>query len=193
MSNQAEGRGAASPVVVFIGLLAVLALVAGGVIWAGQTDEKPIPPGRVATPEPTEDHTLTDAEAIALLKELDRTRLRAFARANADRLSEVFLHGGPALRRAARAIKELKNRNLVLRHVRYDTRDLSIVGNKPDVVKVRQVVILQTVIAGGTSAKAPPSRPKLQRIDWQLRPDHSGDWKIFDGSVLAARYVHSDG
>lgn len=136
--KQRTQAGAASPGVVFVGLLALLGAVVAGVIWTGQIDGQPIPPAPAVTPDATEDHSLTDAEAIARFKELDALRIRALEERDLKLAGKAAARAGSVYRRLHRTIRELREQRVFVDE-QWRLRKVAVASNDEARIELRAV------------------------------------------------------
>lgn len=181
--------GAASAVIVFGILFAVVAVAAGAALLLGAKPvQQPATAPETAAPaaSPT-DFSLTDEEAIQRFKELEALSFEALEERNAELIASVYLPDSPVRKGALEDVAELKRNNTV---VRIDSKSLSIsVGRTtPTEIRLRQTAVIRTRftrIANGESAGGSVER---QTIRWSLR--RQGDsWLIHDAVVVAAERV----
>lgn len=173
--------------VVFLCLLAVLGAVTGGAIWAGQTDDEPLPATPAASPEPSEDHTLTDAEAIARFKELDALRIRAFETRNPNLLADVFVPMTTDAARAESTIARLRKDDVLMTHKPYRNREISIVQNEPNHIEIEQQVVFHIKFSDESGRDVTrEGEPELLTVRWTLERVGRG-WFIAAGKVIGAR------
>jgi hypothetical protein len=134
------------------------------------------------------DHSLTDAEAIARFKELDAVRLAMFDRGDRKMIDHVFVVPGPAAKRAAQGLAQLRRQNLTLHHPVYRILDVQVTSNSPEEIKLRQVLILRTQTRPSRGQVAADERLRRQVVTWTMKT-LDGSWFIFDGAVRKARFI----
>jgi hypothetical protein len=117
MNEDPGGSPATSPRLVAMGLLVVVALIAllGALLWTREENERaPSPP--TTTPNsieasPTSTTQDTRTEVIERLRQILRTRDKAFRDRNAEILEELYTTDCPCLEGDRNAIRELTDNN----------------------------------------------------------------------------------
>lgn len=172
---------------VFLCLLLLLGGAAGAVIWTGQIEAEPVPPGvPSASPEASADMTLTDEEAIARLAHLDEIRKRALERRDARLLAQAVFRDGPAFSRLRQTIRTLKRDDVRLRHRKYEVVRARVVARNADRIRLRQVVIidLQFYDVAGNNVTEGSGRER-QVLEATLR-NANGEWLFYKGRLIDA-------
>lgn len=136
MSKQVEGRGALSPVVVFVALVTLVAAITGAVLLTRETPPPPPGPSPGGSATPTPDHTLTDEEAITRFKELDALRIRALEERSVQLLRSIFTPNSPAFERGRKSIKNLLRSEVVVDDL-WDLRSVRVTSNSSTEVGLR--------------------------------------------------------
>lgn len=169
--------------------LVLLALLAGGIYLVnlargGDREEPPATPA--VSPEAVEDHSLTDAEAIARFKELDALRLRALEERRAQLLLRAFTSDSPAGDRLRESIRTLKAQR-AFADERSKWLDLRIVRNSVHEIEVIQVLLVDVRFfdKGGRDITR-TGRRERQRVKWTLRMERS-EWLLHDAVIESAR------
>ena len=173
------------PIAVFV---VVLILVAAGATFllTRASDGAPKPTSN-PTPAPTPtNHSLTDAEAIARFKELDRMRIQAFEQVTLNWLGDVFTPNSPEKTRAAQTIRQLSADAVLMRHRPYRTVSLDVARNDSREIELQQEVILDIrfVTSDGTDVTEEGGRER-QTVLWTLVLVDDR-WLIEEGEVLRA-------
>jgi hypothetical protein len=171
-----SGGRALGAFLVLAALLVVIALFARG------KDHAPASPTQQARSATV---SLTNSEAIAKFKELNRLRIRAYKERDLSLVPLAFVADSAPARTATREIRFLLRRR-VLAKPHFHTLALSVQANHPDSVRIRQSVVVDGRFSteSGKNVTA-PSRPKRQTINWVLSRDGS-EWKISSSVVVEA-------
>jgi hypothetical protein len=133
--------------------------------------------------------SLTNAEAIAKFKELNRLRIRAYVQRDLTLVPLVAIPNSPAARTASREIRRLKA-DSVIPKPKFLTKRLTVAKNSASAVQIRQVLRydLRFVDEHGNDVTG-RDRPQRQVILWTLRLSESGDWLLSDGVITASRVI----
>ncbi len=195
-SPSARDPGFLSPSKVFVGLLIVLVvLVIAAVLLIDSKDENGQaasgseqtqatgPTGRKLSP------TLTDEEAIAKFKSLNRLRLRAYRTANQAFVSLAFESGSRVERLVAREIHSLKDSSVSSR-TKFDTLSLRVLSTTPSRLRVQQRVIVTPRFVSQKTKQDVTRNPRKERdvINWTLTRGSNG-WRITRSAIVNAQVV----
>ena len=179
-------KGAVSPAVAFAVLVVVLATALIGFALLEKDDEDgrpaPSPAGTVPTDE--EDLSLTDAEAIARFKELDRLRIEALEQRDLALIGKLYTSDSPALQRGKKSIRQLR-RTGVRVDERWELEQVTIDVNTTDEIKVVAVGVSAARFfdAGGNDVTKTSPRER-HTVECVLRPEEQG-WVIHDCLITA--------
>jgi hypothetical protein len=183
MKRNDKPAGGLSPAKAFFALLALLVAI-GGLFLLTRPKEEPGP-----GPAPKSDNfALTDAEAIQRFKKLNTTAVEAIQERDASALSEVFIGSGPAMERAADAIRRLQ-RNDVLDRSKVEIIDVTVVESSREAIGLRVADRLFPcfVTESGEDVSTGPEAIEGVSI-WTLRLEESL-WKIYDSQLQRDRVL----
>jgi hypothetical protein len=129
--------------------------------------------------------SLTNAQAIAKFRQLNRLRIRAYKQRDLSLVSLAFTAQSQPARTATREIRFLLRKN-VLAKPHFRTLNLKVEANDAGSVHIKQSVIVdgRFFTESGRDITA-HSQPKRQTINWILTRDGS-DWKISSSVVVKA-------
>lgn len=182
--------GALSPPAAFAVLVLLVVVLAGGAYLLTRSDGDTTPPASApqAAPSPT-DHQLTDAEAIARLASLDRARIQALEKRDADILRTVVAPGSPAAARLEKSIRTLLRDDVRLEHQRYEVLRSSVLRNDEVQIRIKQAVIVDVQFRNVNGESITEgSGVERQVLIATLRP-FRGEWRFFDGELVNAEPI----
>ncbi|HWL66742.1 MAG TPA: hypothetical protein VNP73_12265 [Actinomycetota bacterium] len=187
MQAEESNRGL-SPIRAFLILLGVLAAVTAVVLLTRPTESVPAP----GSPAGAVDHSLTNAEALARLSDLQRLERQAFAETDASLLSQVYTSTSPLLKDARNGLKKLQKDNVAAVFERKQ-EELVVLVNESSVVRVRETSIfdIRFVSRDGSPVDQRGSAD-LQTTEWVLR-FAGGQWLIDDAILRSSKPVSKDG
>jgi hypothetical protein len=133
--------------------------------------------------------SLSNAEAIARFKQLDRLRIRAYVQRDVTLVPLVAVPNSRAARSAIREIRRLRADSVIPRP-NFRTKRLTVKAATATEIQIRQVLRydLRFVDGHGNDVTA-RDRPQRQVILWTLRKSDSGDWLLSDGVITASRMI----
>ena len=184
-SDLEDRNGPLSPGKAFL-LLASLLLVAGAVLYF----TKPDPTGaeKHAGLAESEDFALTDEEALARFRELDRLRLLAMHKRDKSLVASILTSDSPLIRLAYRDINRLRHDGIVV-DSNFRTIDLHVLNNTAAAIVVEQEVRQNPHFYSARDGKLRNQpRAVLRRIRWTLRRE-GATWKIYDSDVLSSEFL----
>ena len=183
MKSDDKPSGGLSPVKAFFALLALLVAIGGLFLLTRPTDESN--PG----PAPRSDNfALTDAEAIERFKELERLDFAAYEQRDATLLATIFTSDSPARRTALQEIQRLR-RARVTPDVSSETKEIDIIQNEPEEIRLRQVVLLDVHFFDQAGKDVTTSGGlERQTLMWTLHKEASA-WLIHDSELTASTQI----
>ena len=179
-------RAGSDPTKTFVVIASVIVAL-GTVVWLTRPDPDTVSTADTAAAQRTPDFLLTDEEAIARFKELDRIRVTAIDDGDLSLLSDVFAEGSAILRVTEKSIVRLNRSGVRAIHDPYRVEKIEIVRNQADAISLRQTVIFDVRFVDRLGKDLTrQSGLERQTIVWSLAP--AGDsWLIG-----AARVTDSD-
>jgi hypothetical protein len=191
MQEAGESRGvtrakpAAPPLLVFLGLMAVLVAV-GAIVLFTRDPAPPPPPG---TTPPETNFALTDAEAIARFRELRALRDRLYRARDITLMSQIYTPMSPLRPIVSSEVRRLLRARVQDRST-FETRGIDLLSNEPDRVRLRETVLIKPkfVSAQGRDVSI-QKRPVEQTVVWTLVPV-SGTWLIEKSLITKSEVVH---
>lgn len=171
-----------SPAKAFAVVLAGAVVTGAAFYLIAPREEPPSAPTSAATP----DLSLTDAEAIARLEELNELRFQAFENRDLTLLAEIYTPDSSAARIARKEIRGLLD-DLTLSRMRYETKQVRIVRNTPLQIELRHVVIVYPRFVHERTRKdlTGPTLKERWVEEWVLRPVGTR-WLVYDGEIVEA-------
>jgi hypothetical protein len=166
----------------------LLIAVVGGILLLTRKDHATAPPP--TNHHQTETFALTDSQAIARFKQLDRLRIRAYKERDLSLIPLTFVDGSKIARTVVKEIKSLL-RQSILPKPNFRTVDLAVTSNTAKRIEIKQRVLVggRFITQSGQDVTAPSERQR-QTINWILKPVDS-DWLI--SSSLIVRAVRAGG
>ncbi|HEX3327087.1 MAG TPA: hypothetical protein VHV50_08835, partial [Actinomycetota bacterium] len=154
-----------------IGAFLVLAALLLGIVLLTRNPDRTTPP--TTNHQQSGTFALTDSQAIAKFKELDRLRIRAYVRRDLTLIPLITVPDSPAARSASHEIRRLKA-DSVIPKPHFLTKRLAVTQNSASSVEIRQVLRydLHFVDESGHDVTA-RNRPQRQVILWTLRQTDS--------------------
>ncbi len=175
----------ASPIKVFLGLLGVIAAIAAVVLITRPATPTPAAPAATES----EDHSLTNAEAIARFKELDALRLSGYWQRSASTAVSALTSNSPIRRRVGREIQRLR-RDGVIDKTTFETEAVSVLANSASSIEIQQTVLIDPKFVSEVNGEDLTERNRRQRqeIEWLLRMQ-GGEWLIHNATVVRANVL----
>ncbi len=187
-----------SPIKAFVLLLGVLA-IAGLVLLVTRSDN-PLATPSIRSPnteasnsdqtDQAEPERLTNSQAKAVFRRLDKRRLAAFRERTTSHLSEVVTDNGSLRLNVVREIRELRREHLFIRP-NVVSRGLAILDSKQDRIRFRQIVELSPRV---TSEKGKnltlEDTAERQTILWVMVRRNTG-WLLHRARIVEAAKVRS--
>ncbi len=186
MSRRRDQSGDVAPLLVFALLLLVVAVLAAGILRTTGGGEGPDPAASPRPTAPPADHQLTDTEAIARLAEVDRARIRALEERDPTLLRGVFAPASPAAERIDSSIRTLLKDRVKLEHRRYEVRDARVLLNSPELVRIRQVVVVNVQFRGPDGQNVTKGSGAERQVLLATLKFVRGQWLFADGRILKA-------
>jgi hypothetical protein len=190
-SAPSADAGAASPRLISggraIGAFLVLAAVLLGIVLLTRNPDRTTPP--TTNHQQSGTFALTDTQAIAKFKELNRLRIRAYKERDLSLVPLVFVPGSSTSNRVIREIRYLVRKSVVPKP-NFRTLSLAVVSNHVGSIKIRQRAIVGSRFEteSGQDVTAPAKRQK-QTIDWELHL-LGNQWRISSSVIVKAVAVH---
>ena len=183
-SDERADSSAASPVRVFLALMAVLVVV-GAVVLITRDDDPPEP---TPTESPSPNFALTDAEAIARFKELRDLHLSAYRDRDISLLPLVFTRDSNIGQTVRKEIQSLL-RDGVVPKPRYETQMLSVRVNTASEIRLVESVRFRARFFDEKGNDVTVGRKEeMQIIEWVLRPQESV-WLIHASKITKSMPV----
>ena len=176
-ARETESKGA-DPVRVFLILAAILVAI-GAVFWLTRSDPIADTPANATSPNESPDFSLTNEEAIARFKELDRLRVRLLRHRDSSLLREIFVPGSPAETRLVKSLSVLRDEQTLYRS-ESTNESVRVTENTPERLKVEQVVTVRPKFVSESGEDVTAGRDERQTIVWELQP-FDAEWLLFDG------------
>lgn len=178
-------RGRLSSTAAFVVLLVLLAAGLAFVLTR-TTRTEPTPGPRSTSSQLPRDAPLTDAQALATFRELDKLRQQAFEERDLDLVEEVFTAFSPSATTLKQTVRRLRNQG-VFPDERLRVLQERILANSEREVRVEQVIVLDIVFndAQGRDITEEGGKER-QKVHWVMRYEDSR-WQLHDGLVVAAR------
>jgi hypothetical protein len=184
-----------SPIKAFSFLLAVLA-VAGTILLLTRPDDPSAgfqldesANEDAPTSEPGQENVaerLTNAEAIATFKRLDRRRLAAYRHLDVSLVAQTWTSDSPVKAAVLREIRQLK-RDSVMSKTRFLTKRLRVISNSKREIRLRQTVVVRPKFVTVAGRNVTGERSAHQEtIRWVLHP-RNGRWYLYRSIVVGAR------
>jgi hypothetical protein len=147
--------------------------------------EDPEPP--VDEPKST-NFALTDTEALQRTADLAELSIQAIQHRDLSLLPLIYAPDGPAKKRATRDIRQLLTDRVLDRAVA-DSKDLEVVSNGPNEIRVRETLLLHPCFKTESGKDITQGPEAIEQVGlWILRRD--GDkWLIHDAILEADRAV----
>lgn len=181
--NSGEARGGPlPPLLVFVVLMSVLVAV-GAVVLVTRNDPPP-PPRPTSTPSP--DFSLTDAEAIARLTELNEIALQAFRTRDESLLPLVFAEESPAGRRAGKSLRKLI-RDGVRDRTRVRTKSISVSDRSADIISLREERTLYPCFVDGAGQNVTRDTNPVAEVLRRTLKLQQSVWLIHESVVIRSR------
>ncbi|MDP9233941.1 MAG: hypothetical protein M3P01_05255 [Actinomycetota bacterium] len=171
-----------------IGAFLVLAGVLLGIVLLTRNPDRTAPP--TTNHQQSGTFALTDSQAIAKFKELNRLRIEAFRNRDASLIAQVLTSDSPLRPRALGEIARLRADG-VLDKTAFRIRDVQARSNGPNQIVLREVEVETPRFVTETGKDV--SRLHISvvaTVDWTLRKDGLV-WKIFDSSSVKAHRLRS--
>lgn len=173
--------GSAPPGVLVGGVLLLVGVTVGGLVLTRSAPGEGSPGSGALEPDPTA-HELSDPEAVATFNRLDSLRIKSYEKADPELLARVFTPGSSAYENARREV-ELLQRDGVRSRSKFDTRSIDVVSNTPDVIHLRQDVVLTPSFLDASGRDVAGHAAQERRIvDWILAWTGK-EWLIEDARV----------
>ncbi len=172
----------ASPIRVFVALLGVIAAIVAVVLITRPAAPTPAAPA----PIESEDHSLTDAEAIARFKELSDLHTKAYREADRDLVDLIYTSDSLVRPTALDEIETLNERGVFSR-TRFDTQAVEVVQNTVSQIKLLETVVVYPKFVDRRGRDVTKRGVvERQRVHWILRPE-SSRWLVYDTVIIASR------
>jgi hypothetical protein len=171
-----------------IGAFIVLAAMLLGIVLLTRNPDQTTPP--TTNHQQSGTFALTDSQAIAKFKDLNRLRIEAFRHRDASLIAQVLTSDSPLRVKALREIARLRADG-VLDRTTFRIRNVRTRSNAPNQIVLREVEVERPRFVTETGKDV--SRLHISvvaTVDWTLRKDGL-EWKIFDSSSVRAHRLRS--
>lgn len=129
----------------------------------------------------------TEAEAIAIFVDLDRSRLALYRELDDTLLSTTFTPNGPLRKRVAAEIGQLRDDEVSVRPV-IRTRDLKLVRATPSTITLRQLADVSMTFVNRHGQDVSRGGAETQTIIWDLQKQ-SGEWFLHDAVITRVQAI----
>jgi hypothetical protein len=168
-----------------VGALVVILALLAGVLFITRAHQGTSTSPR--TNQPSATFALTDPQAVATFRKLNRIRIQAYVRRDPSLVPLMAMANSPAARTAIREIHKLKV-DSVIPKPRFRTKSLTVTKNTASQILIRQVFNydLRFTDEHGRDVTASNKRQR-QVVVWTIRQSGQGEWRIFDAVITASR------
>ncbi len=182
--EQAPSGGPLSPARAFALVLAVAVVAAAVLYLSNAREDRAAPAAAPVTP----DLSLTDAEAIAQWEDLYGFIRAAYRDRDLTLMSEALTTDSPMRPRMIKGIRGII-RDRVLYKTGYDTKSISVTSNLPNLIQLRQVVLVSPRIVD-EFGKDVTLNPVVERrvVEWLMRLEGT-KWLLHEGTIVKAEVI----